>query len=171
MAPRTERDHQSQDRSARHSVMDCDRALPSSGGAADPAAIAIPLQDRLAQTAKVRLILPPKCVTNRAQTPGQDAGASARTVERALGHFPHFFSSLRLGLNGSPEPRSQPTRETHPLQSFTFLTTQPMELICTLHNYMPVVFHERDYDERMYAMSGSAAGLSAPALPTAEIQA
>ncbi len=76
MAPRAERDQQPEDRSARYPVVDRDRPLASPGGAADPAAVAVPRQNRLTQAPEVCLILSAKRVADRAQTPRQDAGAT-----------------------------------------------------------------------------------------------
>ncbi len=84
MAPRTERNHQPEDRPARYPVVDRDRALASPGSSADPAAVAVPRQDRLTQAPEVRLILPAKRVADRAQAPRQDAGASAGAMEGLL---------------------------------------------------------------------------------------
>ena len=116
MAPRAERDHQPEDRPARYPVVDRDRALPSPGSSADTAAVAVPRQDRLTQAPEVCLILPAKRVADRAQTPRQDAGASAGAMEGTLGRFLHFvISSLQLSLDAYSESKSRRIRETQPL--------------------------------------------------------
>ena len=57
MTARTERDHQVQNRLARNAVMNSDRAFVTTGSLADAASILISLQNLLAQTAEVFLIL------------------------------------------------------------------------------------------------------------------
>jgi len=57
MTARAERDHQVQYRLARNAVMDSDRPLIATGSLTDATSVFIPLQNLLAQTAEVFLIL------------------------------------------------------------------------------------------------------------------
>ncbi len=102
MAARTERKHQVQDRLARYPVMNNDRAFVSPGGVADPAAIAVTLQNRFTQPPKILLVLSLQRVASRTQSQGQDLCVSAWAVHHPLSETRHFpaplFASIVLDL-------------------------------------------------------------------------
>ncbi len=77
MTPGTKRDHQVQQRPARHPVMHRDRALITAWSAADAARVAVPFEHRLAQTAEVGFILPLQGVADRAMAVCHDLRPSA----------------------------------------------------------------------------------------------
>jgi len=92
IAGRTERDHQIQPRSSRPAVMDHDRSLVASGGAAAPAGVAVPLQNPFPEAAKVPLILPPKRVAGGTVAIGDDLLPTAPAVKRSLSFLLHSGS-------------------------------------------------------------------------------
>jgi putative SOS response-associated peptidase YedK len=57
------------------------------------------------------------------------------------------------------------------LQSFTILTTTPNELTRAVHTRMPVILHERDYDEWLLRDEGSPPVHLLQPFPAAEMQA
>ncbi len=93
MAARTERDHQIQPRSSRPAMMDHDRSLVPSGGAAAPAGVAIPLQNPFPETAEVALVLPPKRVAGGAVAIGDDLLPAAPAVKRPLSSLLHRLNT------------------------------------------------------------------------------
>ncbi len=93
MAGRTERDHQIQPRSSRPAVMDHDRPLVASGGAAAPAGVAVPLQNPFPETAEVALVLPPKRVAGGAVAIGDDLLPATPAVKRSLSSLLHRLNT------------------------------------------------------------------------------
>jgi len=89
MAGRTERDHQIQPRSSRPAVMNHDRSLVASGGAAAPAGVAVPLQNPFPEAAEVALVLPPQRVAGGAVAIGDDLLPAATAVKRPLSSLLH----------------------------------------------------------------------------------
>ena len=83
MTARTKRDHQCEDRFARHPMMHDHLPLASARSIADSAAIAVTLKNRLPQPAKVFCVLPLQGVA-RAKAVGENLFSPARTVQRSL---------------------------------------------------------------------------------------
>jgi hypothetical protein len=102
---RTKRDHEVQQRFARHPVMHRDRALIPSRGAADPAGMAVSLEHGLPQTTEVGLILPLERIAGRAMAIGHDLRPAARTIEGAL---EFTFHGVLFKADIQREPFSHP---------------------------------------------------------------
>jgi putative SOS response-associated peptidase YedK len=47
-----------------------------------------------------------------------------------------------------------PARQEEWLQGFTIIATKPNELTATVHNRMPVILHQEDYDEWLMRVDG-----------------
>src|ERR1700733_2955716 len=85
MATRTQRDHQFQPGEARDAMMHRDLTFPSTRSAAPSAAVAVAREDRFAQAAEVRFVLPLHRVATRAQSQRKYLRMPARAAKRVLG--------------------------------------------------------------------------------------
>lgn len=65
-------------------MMDRDRLFAPSGRSAHPAAVAISLQNLLAESTKIHRVMPAKGIAGGTVTVGTDLLSSASAVERAL---------------------------------------------------------------------------------------
>ncbi len=90
VTPRTERDHQVEDRPTRHPMMYGDGTLVSSRDTADAATVAIALKDRLPQSSEVLLILPLQRVAGRTQAQSKHLRVPARAMHDPLTAAFHY---------------------------------------------------------------------------------
>jgi hypothetical protein len=97
MATGAERNHQVQNRFTGHPMMDGDRPLIAARCSADPAAVAVALQDRFPETSEMLLILPLQGVAGRTQAVRKDLHASAGTAKSSLDRSLHRFPALLTG--------------------------------------------------------------------------
>lgn len=100
VAPRTQRDHQIQDRSARHPMMNDDGTLIPPRCFADPAAVAIPLQNRLTKATEIFLILPFERVTGCTQPMRKNLQIPATAMQRSLDIPFSLRSSCSIPIQG-----------------------------------------------------------------------
>jgi hypothetical protein len=84
MAPRTKRDHKMEHGSSWYAVMNNDGTFASPRSSANTAAVAVSLEDLLAQTAKIFFVLAFQGVTGRAKSERKDLLASAPAMQRPL---------------------------------------------------------------------------------------
>ncbi len=84
-------------------MMHHDRAFSASGSSADAAAIAVPSEHLLPQTAEIFLILPPERVARSAHAQRENFSPSATTVKCPLNTDPNLLHfSLSQAVESAP---------------------------------------------------------------------
>jgi hypothetical protein len=104
VATRTELKHEPHDRLSRYAVMHRDGALIPTRSVADPAALAVSLQNCFPQPAEILFILPFQRVAGRAQSQRQNLGVAIRTMHDSLEIVCHFPALTRLAGFAAARP-------------------------------------------------------------------
>lgn len=92
VATRAERDHERQYRFTRYSMMNGDRAFIASRRIADPATVAVSLQNRFAETTEILLILTLEGVTRRTEAERENLRIPAAAIHRPLYALLHSYT-------------------------------------------------------------------------------